>query len=277
MRYSFLVALTCILILSSHFFAGLLGLHLSLRYLIYGIITYGATRIILGFIKGKKYKYILLIPVLINLAISIHSTVLGGQIFLPLGIIGLVSWYFAIRDSKNKNLKNSIPFIVLLLLSTYVYANWLHGFSYTIEKDKFDSSIEVFNQKGELIKLDKPQNKVIVLDFWSTNCAVCFKKFPEFESEFLKYKKDSMVELYSFYLPLKYDDVNDKEKLVEHYKFPKLHTLDLDAWKKLNIVGVPVMFIIDKNGVIRHKGSFNTKKFMIYNNFNSIIEKLKNE
>jgi len=53
----------------------------------------------------------------------------------------------------------------------------------------------IFTTKnGAKVQLDTVKNKLIVLDFWTTTCGVCFKSFPDYEKIYLKYKDNSVFD-----------------------------------------------------------------------------------
>lgn len=124
-----------------------------------------------------------------------------------------------------------------------------------------------------------PKDKVIVLDFWTTSCAVCFKKFPEYEELYLKYKDDANIEFYSVNVPLKRDSFPETIKLVNKlgYKYSTIYAASRDETEeKLNIEAYPD-FIIVKNDSIRYKGYLNIgKNILVYNTINE-LEKILNE
>ncbi len=85
------------------------------------------------------------------------------------------------------------------------------------------------------------------------------------------------MELYSLNLPYKRDSVVDVKRMIKKYSFDKLYANNLESWNILDNHSVPKIIMIGKKGNVRYKGSMNTNKYLFYNNFHSLIEKLKNE
>lgn len=279
-NYLFLIFFS-ILCWVSHLLIATIGGNLIYRYIGYGVICFFIPLFL--FFKyinfSRKVLCFIIIPLLFNLLVSIHSTLKGGYT-LPLGLIGVISVitaYYISKYYKKHIILNSFLFLFCLIISSYLYANWVLGWKKEITNERINKNIIIKNQFNQIVDLSKASSKVIVLDLWSSTCGVCFKEFPKFEKQYLKYKKDPKVELYSLNLPLRRDTSINIKAMINNYKFAKLYAQGLDSWEKLNVKSVPLIVILDKKGTIRFKGSMNTNKYMFYNNFNSLIEKLKNE
>lgn len=226
-----------------------------------------------------KIFLIFLIPALFIFSVSIHAYILQGySAGLPFTSVGLVSLFVAFYISRFKNnRKQSIIYTFLVLFVFYGYSNWLLEQDETIVNSKFSYELQIKNSDDSLFNLEDKKGTVLVFDLWSSTCGICFKKFPEFEELFEKYKDDPKVELYSLNLPYKRDSVVDVKRLIKKYSFDKLYAHNLESWNILDNHSVPKIIMIDKKGNVRFKGSMNTNKYLFYNNFHSLIEKLKNE
>lgn len=49
---------------------------------------------------------------------------------------------------------------------------------------------------GEKISSDDLKGKIVILDFWSTDCTPCVKSMPQMEKFYQKYKNDKRVAIY---------------------------------------------------------------------------------
>lgn len=125
-----------------------------------------------------------------------------------------------------------------------------------------------------------PNDKIIVLDFWNTACGVCFKKFPEFEKLYLKYKDNPNIEFYSVNMPLKRDKFENVVSQVDklNYKFPTLYckTDSKVVEEKLKIDGYPT-FLIIKNNRIRFDGFLNIDENIFLYNTVDVVDQLLDE
>lgn len=116
---------------------------------------------------------------------------------------------------------------------------------------------EVTTLKNEKFKLDNLKGKVIVLNFWFTNCAPCIAEMPFLNNLVSEYKSDKVL-----FLSIANDEPSTLEKFLKTKKFdfeivPKgssflTQTLKLfSAW--------PTTLIIDAEGKIRYvnRGALN--------------------
>lgn len=229
--------------------------------------------------KKRKALLIFLTPTLFTLSVSIH-VIITEKYFasLPVSIIGIISLFSAyyIHNSK-RYIKYSSFFFLMILFSFYIYCNWLIGSDENITNSKFTDELNLIDSENNDFSIEKNKGKVLVFELWSSSCGICFKEFPEFEELYNKYKDDPKVELIVLNLPLKRDSTLNVRKMIEKYSFKKLYSQNLKSWDLLDNNTVPKIIMLDKKGNVRFKGNMSTNKFIVYNNFHSLIEKYKNE
>lgn len=272
-----------------------LSILVLLLYSIFGTITYGDHALmllftllsvfIISFIIFKKvnreeyFKHIglLIIPFLtillfICIVYNEYSRTILYLIFVPVSCY-LAYLYFTYR-------KSIIVLFSVVLFYCVGYILFPNVFSFlqnnNAKVNKTLPNVTFTNERNKKINLKK--DKVIVLDFWSTSCAICFSKFPNLEKTFEKYKNNQQVEIYAVNVPLKNDSFDRTTKILDSigYKFSKLYAKSANEMKdSLNIYSFPHLLII-KNGKIRYDGTFVDNKTIIYNT-ESEIEKLLNE
>jgi thiol-disulfide isomerase/thioredoxin len=201
------------------------------------------------------------------------STVIIYIIFTPLTF--LLGYYL-----KNKSFfLKVIYFLILILVGIYGFVNlWFYLQNVNARKTE-DSPKMIFISSNNQIRIDTIQNKVIVLDYWTTNCGVCFKKFPEYEKLYLKYKDNPKVSLYAINIPVKRDTVGYAKAIIKkyNYQFPVLYSASDTIPKQLGFNKYPHLVIL-KDGEIRFNGSpnLNEKHTFIFN-LEDEIERLLNE
>lgn len=124
--------------------------------------------------------------------------------------------------------------------------------------------VELYNSNYK-IRLDTIEDKVIILDFWTTNCGVCFQKFPDFEKKYFKYKNSPKVELFAVNIPVRTDTLSQANNMINkyNYEFSKLYA-DSDTIPKLLGFNRYPHQIILKNGKIRFNGSLNINEKNIF-------------
>lgn len=194
-------------------------------------------------------------------------------IFVPLS--SLIGYWFI----KDKNLLKVILSFLLILITSNLFKD--NFFSYyhnkNGQKDVPFPKVSLTDSNKNKIILNK--NKIIVLDFWSTSCSICFKKFPDLEDTFKKYQLNKDIEIYSLNVPLKNDDFQNTTKILDSigYSFPKLYAVSAKEIKdSLDIDSFPHLLII-KNGKIRFDGMLETNRNVRIYSIDSEIQRLIDE
>ncbi|POS00557.1 thioredoxin-like protein [Flavobacterium croceum DSM 17960] len=273
----------------------LIGIALILLYILFGVITDGNHKLMIlltlssvflitiYFLKNfdeTKYKYcfFLIAPMLLLFTIAgflgnDFSRTLQYLIFIP------VSSLLAYGYLK----KRYILIIPLALIAFYCIANYLFNtiFIFVSNKDAEKNinfpaiTLLEHNKKRVYLKMDK----IIVLDFWSTSCGICFEKFPDLEELHNKYKENNRVEIYAVNFPLKRDKFNTTIKILDSigYKFKKVYAQSSsEIENKLHFNTFPHLIII-KDGKIRYDGMFETEKNTLIFSTEAEIDKLLKE
>lgn len=112
--------------------------------------------------------------------------------------------------------------------------------------------IEEPDLKGAKFSLAALKGKVVVLEFWSTECTICMGEMPNMVSLYAKFH-DKGLEIVGVNLDTDEDPVNAclKEKKVTWTTlFPAKSKSDIAL--KWGILPIPKIFVIDREGVIRH-------------------------
>jgi thiol-disulfide isomerase/thioredoxin len=230
-------------------------------------------------LKGKRNLLTLSLPFLFLIALTlflkdaITSIILLYLILLPLSLF--LGWLV-----KNKSkLFGLIYGILIVFCFLYGFDNWNSYIrNYNSRVNQQFPPIELVNSNNTKVKLDTIQNKIIVLDFWTTSCGVCFKKFPDFEKVYLEYKNNPNIVFYSVNIPIRRDTLSKTKQLVKElgYKFPTLFANSNKIPNSLGFNLYPHLTII-KNGRIRYNGNLVvSQKIKVYN-IRSEINRLLNE
>lgn len=174
-----------------------------------------------------------------------------------------------------------IPILSIILfsfVSFFLFPNYfIYYQNHDAEKNILYTNVKLVNKKNEEITLD--QNKIIVLDFWSTSCGICFKKFPDLQKTYDKFKVNKKVEIISVNVPIEKDKFQKTSKILDSigYTFSKLYAKSFkEVEDNLKFNTFPHLIII-KEGRIRYDGYLVTNDESKLYNIDDEIEKLLNE
>lgn len=126
----------------------------------------------------------------------------------------------------------------------------------TIEDHLFT---DLGNYPKKSVKISDFRGRWLVLDFWGRGCGSCVASFPKMDS--LKRKFEGRAEVMFVAM---YEDLNPEkpekpitkdffERRRENYDLSFINAYDSTVQKKYDIRGVPAIFLIDPDGVIRAK------------------------
>ncbi|MEZ4840366.1 MAG: TlpA disulfide reductase family protein [Flavobacteriaceae bacterium] len=223
----------------------------------------------IGGLKTKNYKqlFLLILPILIIMIVylfdesSLKSVAILYLFFIP--IVSFIGYHF-----NRRKLIIKILFPVLFIpIGGIFYPNWFNFYENKEARVNLNTpEIKLKTEMKDDVRLDSIKNKIIVLDFWTTSCGVCFKKFPEYERVFLEYKDNPRVQFYAVNIPLKKETVDSNiafanEKV--NYQFQNLYAESMTLADSLGFNAYPHLIIL-KNGNIRYSGKLITDT-KIYN------------
>jgi len=227
-------------------------------------------------VKEVRFSFILMWLIFIGhlfFESTIISTVIIYIIFLPL------TFWLALY-LKNKSWVSKIGYSALLVLvGIYGFTNLFFFITtFNAHNVKDAPKIELFLSDNSQVRIDTIHNKVIVLDFWTTSCGLCYQKFAAYEELYLKYKDNPKVELYTVNIPIKRDTIGYAKLRIESYdySFPNLYADSDTLPKSFGFNKYPHLIIV-KNGKTRFNGLLILDKELFVNNLEDEIELLLKE
>lgn len=220
-------------------------------------------------LNSKNYKqlFLLILPILIIMIAhlfdesSLKSVTILYLFFIP--IVSFIGYYF-----NRRKLIIKILFPVLFIpIGGIFYPNWFNFYENKEARVNVNTpEIKLKTEMKDDVRLDSIKNKIIVLDFWTTSCGVCFKKFPEYEKVFLEYQDNPKVQFYAVNIPLKKEIVDSNIAFANkkvNYQFQNLYAESTALEDSLGFNRYPHLIIL-KNGNIRYSGKLITDT-KIYN------------
>ncbi len=140
------------------------------------------------------------------------------------------------------------------------YERWIHKldfgtFYYTVSEEV--PGFTLINSNGIDFTNKDLKDKIVIFDFWTTYCGVCFKKFPILQEEFVKYKNTPGIEFYAVNIPWKRDSVGAAKRIISEYPytFPVLYAKSDSLAKLFKVFAYPTVIIIRNGEEIIFRGN----------------------
>lgn len=244
----------------------------ALANLVGSIIFYALTLYLLHRNESKRHKWVLLSIYYIGASLELPVILASLHTTLP-ALPNLVYKYLAVTlayltiIARNKFLKYGISALFLLFTTWSAYCGyplWINYISYGTINGKVEQSIGtaiIFQDAdGQDIPANSLYTEYIVLDFWTSSCGVCFRRFPTVQRLYDQLKDGSKINLYSVFCRMEargeQPDDGIKKMTALGYDFPVV-SIDIKdpIVKQLGVNGFPTVLIIDKNSHIIFRGS----------------------
>jgi peroxiredoxin len=145
-------------------------------------------------------------------------------------------------------LKKHAVTLFLIGLITYL---WFRPPATVTDENRPATPFAVQLPNGQLLKSESLKGKVVLVNFWATWCPYCLKEMPAIRDYWQAHRSEGFE-----VLAVSVDDTPEK---VAAYMKDKGYQFTAAAMDEsvLNAFGevstVPTSFIVDRNGVIRHK------------------------
>jgi len=101
---------------------------------------------------------------------------------------------------------------------------------------------------GEKVALKDLRGKVVVLNFWFTECQPCIAEMPELNKIVAKYKNKDVV-----FIAITFDDKDKVETLLKKHQFDYKIVSDLAIIQDYKVNAFPLSMVIDQKGEIIFK------------------------
>jgi thiol-disulfide isomerase/thioredoxin len=194
--------------------------------------------------------------------------------FLPqlvIQTIGIICGYLYWKLEKSFGLLSFLPGCLITVFMFFQgYDYWLHYLNYETFTGKVNAyslsqKLEGINQHNNKVTNQTFDNKIVLLDFWTTSCGVCFQKFPQLQAFYDKHKNDDSIAVFAVDKPLEEDTQNSAFKVIEEkgYNFPVLLPTDEELPEKFGVKAYPTTFVIDKQGNVVYKGGIEGAILMV--------------
>jgi len=139
-----------------------------------------------------------------------------------------------------------------ILVKLLILSFCIHAEAANLTIDKVAPAFEIKTFSGASITSASSKGRILVINFWATWCAPCQNEMPELEKFYRQYH-DQGVDVIAISLDDK-SDLGAVKNAMKSFSFPFAMTDDTDMRRFGRIWRVPVTFVIDRNGVLRHNG-----------------------
>jgi thiol-disulfide isomerase/thioredoxin len=205
----------------------------------------------------------LALPVVI-LYVPIYLFIVTSYIALPSSIAPILGIGFGLILFNFNRIGIVILSILALCGTCWIivegYDKWIHRVGYGTYTGEVNEELttkfyltDIENNTRDIVSY---RGQMIILDFWTTSCAPCYKTFPLFESYYIKHQNNPKIQFLSVNIPIERDTVGEAEKIIRSrgYTFPVLYAANDSAYKSLGVFGVPTVIVIDTNQRIVYRG-----------------------
>ena len=151
---------------------------------------------------------------------------------------------------KKKHLFIGLSFIILAVFIGGITLT--KSFSKTSQEEKgmLAPDFTLQDLQGKKVTLSQLHGKIVFLNFWATWCPPCLYEMPSIEKLYQATKKDKNFVI----LAVSVDQAARKEiqkfALKNKFTFLILHDPQNEVGSRYGVRGIPVTFILDKQGMI---------------------------
>jgi thiol-disulfide isomerase/thioredoxin len=116
-----------------------------------------------------------------------------------------------------------------------------------------------------------PKDKIVVLDFWTSSCSVCFKKFPQMNTLYNKFKNNNQIVILAVNVPLGTETFEERKDIFndENLDFKSIYAVSMkDVQNQLQFNTYPNIVILNNNKIVYNGYIEPTSNLLSYNYLN---------
>ncbi|MFT4062001.1 MAG: TlpA disulfide reductase family protein [Edaphocola sp.] len=162
-------------------------------------------------------------------------------------ILGIVCGFFF-----SVSVKKIIPILSIVCLIFFSISYTLFFSKYWYNKVFYGAFSGLQRQEKQIsLPILKGGKRIKIVDVWNTSCVVCFRKFPQFQAIYSKYKNDNRLDVVSINIPLKRDTIGMAEYMIKQrgYTFPVIIG-DSTVLNQLDIEYYPTTLLLKGDSIL---------------------------
>mgnify|MGYP003401624728 FL=1 len=140
------------------------------------------------------------------------------------------------------------------------YSMWIHKLNFDTYSGSYLAEFPEFiadDKNGSRISKASLTGKLVLIDFWHTQCGACFRKFPLLDKISLKHQLNPRVKFLALNLPLQTDQPTRAFDMINKrgYSFPVAKLQTTSIIDSLSISFFPTTILVNEDGRVIFKGS----------------------
>jgi thiol-disulfide isomerase/thioredoxin len=188
--------------------------------LYYNLILISSLNVFFTFylLKINPFKkvglFLIFFPVFLVFLSFVYSLIFKEEFFIINASMLIITTFIGFYFYKYQiNRYIILIYLLFFSVSIFYYENILNIYFDSFNQVKLNvefAEIVIKDKKG--VKIDLPDNKIIVIDLWSNYCANCIKEFPKFEKLSQDFANNEDVFIFSLNIFHKNSDIKNSEK-----------------------------------------------------------------
>ncbi|WP_462267809.1 TlpA family protein disulfide reductase [Mucilaginibacter sp.] len=163
-------------------------------------------------------------------------TFMAGKTWRPFWYISILLAGFGLATTGNKIWLDKLNF---------------GSFSYLVS-EPLPEAVILKKETGQVFNFTEQPAQTLVLDFWTTSCAICFTKFPVLKAKQQHYASNKLIAFYTVNTPTVKDSIGQGNAVMQAlpYHFQNLTIKDIPMAQSFGVTAYPVVLVVHKGRII---------------------------
>ncbi|HEX2835656.1 MAG TPA: TlpA disulfide reductase family protein [Thermoanaerobaculia bacterium] len=167
---------------------------------------------------------------------------------------------------------------VLTSLAVVGMLNWLNFYFVPPIKPFAAPPFTFYDGEGRAITRESLKGRTVVLDFWTTSCAVCYRKFPDLQKVQDRFRQRADVAVLAVHLREQQETSDYPRRFFQAsaFDFPRVWTVETRRMmRQFGFPTVPTVVVIDPAGNVVFRGSgLISGPFIFVHDLGGVVERV---